>query len=122
MNKKQIRDREIAAYTLMALLLLLSGFILYRMDYSRQKSKMLDQNQMKLDFAAEVIRYMDSIQDASRTSFENHQEKNLRFTAMTRAEFSETDGDVQVSFDNDPAEEKTAICTVRIFKRWPNKP
>ena len=90
MNKKQIRDREIAAYTLMALLLLLSGFILYRMDYSRQKSKMLDQNQMKLDFAAEVIRYMDSIQDASRTSFENHQEKNLRFTAMTRAEFSET--------------------------------
>lgn len=117
MNKKQIRDREIAAYTLMALLLLLSGFILYRMDYSRQKSKMLDQNQMKLDFAAEVIRYMDSIQDASRTSFENHQEKNLRFTAMTRAEFSETDGDVQVSFDNDPAEEKNSYLYSEDFQK-----
>ena len=117
MNKKQIRDREIAAYTLMALLLLLSGFILYRMDYSRQKSKMLDQNQMKLDFTAEVIRYMDSIQDASRTSFENHQEKNLRFTAMTRAEFSETDGDVQVSFDNDPAEEKNSYLYSEDFQK-----
>ncbi len=99
MNEKQIRGREIAAFTLMGLLLLLSGIILYRMDYSRQLRKMQDQNQMKLDFVAEMIRYLDSIQDASKTSFENHQEKNLRFMTMTGADFPAADEDVQISFE-----------------------
>ena len=36
---------------------------------------------------------------------------------MTRAEFSETDGDVQVSFDNDPAEGKNSYLYSEDFQK-----
>ena len=77
MNEKQIRRKEIIAYSLMALLLLLSFIALFRMDYSRQLSKTQEQSRMKLESIAEMIQYMESIQLSSITSFDTHLQENL---------------------------------------------
>ena len=46
MNNKQIKRKEITAYTLMTLLLILSAYILFRMDYARELDKMQAQSRM----------------------------------------------------------------------------
>ena len=82
MNDKQIKIKEITAYTLMALLLILSSFILFRMDYSRQLEKIQSQSRMKLDFIAEMIQYMENIQESSMSSYDVHLQKDLSFFSL----------------------------------------
>ena len=65
-----MKKKEITAFTLMTALLLLSGFILFRMDQSKLQTKMQTENQIKLDSVAEMVRYMESIREASRASIE----------------------------------------------------
>ena len=117
MNDKQIQRKEIAAYTLMTLLILLSGFILYRMDYSRQYRKMQDQNRMKLNFAAEMIQYMDSLQDASDASVEDHQDKTLRFTGLTGNDAEVSDEEARAGSENGTAEERVSYLKSEDFQK-----
>ncbi len=91
MNGKQMKRKEITAYTLMTLLLVLSGFILFLMDQSKLQKKIRTENRIRLDSMAEMIQYMEDIRDSSRSSFEAHLEKNLRF--MTRYSVDHTAGD-----------------------------
>ena len=70
MNDKQIKRKEITAYTLMTLLLILSAYILFRMDYARELDKMQAQSRMRLDSIAEMIQFIESIQESSRSSSE----------------------------------------------------
>ena len=79
MDDARMKRKEITAYTLMALLLLLSGFILFRMDQSRLQMKTRTENQIRLDSVAEMIQYMEGIRESSRVSFEAYQDENLRF-------------------------------------------
>ena len=58
MNDKQIKRKEITAYTLMTLLLILSAYILFRMDYARELDKMQAQSRMRLDSIAEMIQFI----------------------------------------------------------------
>ena len=67
MNDKQIKRKEITAYTLMTLLLILSAYILFRMDYARELDKMQAQSRMRLDSIAEMIQFIESIQESSRS-------------------------------------------------------
>ena len=77
MNDKQIKRKEITAYTLMTLLLILSAYILFRMDYARELDKMQAQSRMRLDSIAEMIQFIESIQESSRSSSDVHYQKNL---------------------------------------------
>ena len=77
MNDKQIQRKEITAYTLMTLLLILSAYILFRMDYARELDKMQAQSRMRLDSIAEMIQFIESIQESSRSSSDVHYQKNL---------------------------------------------
>ena len=72
MNDKQIKRKEITAYTLMTLLLILSAYILFRMDYARELDKMQAQSRMRLDSIAEMIQFIESIQESSRSSSDVH--------------------------------------------------
>lgn len=79
MNNNRMKRKKIAAYTLMTVLLVLSGFILFRMDQSRLQNKMQTENRIKLDSMAEMIQYMEGIRESSKASYEALQEENLRF-------------------------------------------
>ena len=79
MNDDRMKKKEITAYTLMAVLLLLSGSILFWMDLARLQTKMRTENRIRLDSVAEMIQYMEDIRNSSKSSFEAHQEKDLRF-------------------------------------------
>lgn len=91
MDEKQIRRKEIAAYSLMALLLLLSFIILFRMDYSRQLSRMQAQSRMKLGSVAEMIQYMESIRDSSITSFDARLQEKHRTLSRFQTELTAED-------------------------------
>ena len=79
MNDDRMKKKEITAYTLMSVLLLLSGSILFWMDLARLQTKMRTENRIRLDSVAEMIQYMEDIRNSSKSSFEAHQEKDLRF-------------------------------------------
>ena len=76
-----MKRKEITAYTLMTVLLLLSGFILFRMDQSRLQQKKQAENKIRLDSVAEMIQYMEGIRESARASYEAHLEDYLRFKA-----------------------------------------
>ena len=108
MNVKQIKRKEITAYTLMTVLLLLTGFILFRMDLSMLQTKIRTENRIRLDSVAEMIQYMEGIRDASKSSFEAHLENNLRFMSGFSQGHAADDGyPKQLSYE-DGWEEKYA--------------
>ena len=75
----------------MALLLILSSFILFRMDYSRQMEKIQSQSRMKLDFIAEMTQYMESIQESSISTYDVHLQKDLSFLSRFPADHTADD-------------------------------
>ena len=77
-----MKKKEITTYTVMTALLLLSGFILFRMDQSKLQQKMRNENRIRLDLLAEMIRYMEDIRESSRASYDAHLEKNLLFNTV----------------------------------------
>ena len=76
-----MKRKEITAYTLMTVLLLLSGFILFRMDQSRLQQKKQAENRIRLDSVAEMIQYMEGIRESAKVSYEAHLEDYLHFKA-----------------------------------------
>ncbi len=86
MNEKQIKIKESIAYTLMGLFIFLSGYILFRMDYTRELDKMQAQSRMRLDSLAEMIQYIESIQESSRSSSDVHYQKNLSLLSSLPAD------------------------------------
>ena len=91
MNDKQIKRKEITAYTLMTLLLILSAYILFRMDYARELDKMQAQSRMRLDSIAEMIQFIESIQESSRSSSDVHYQKNLSLLSPLPADSAATE-------------------------------
>ena len=91
MNDDRMKRKEIAAYTLMTVLILLSGSILFWMDLSKLQTKMRTENRIRLDSVAEMIQYMEGIRDSSRSSFEAHHEKDLRFMSGYSADHAAED-------------------------------
>ena len=70
----------------MILLLVLSGFFLFRMDYARELNKMQSQSRMRLDSIAEMILFMESIQESSGASDDSHLQKNLSLLSSLPAD------------------------------------
>lgn len=82
MNRTQIKQKQLSALILMSVLLLISGTILFRMDYAGVQEIVRQRNQMKLDSAAEMIRNMERMEEFSESSLASHTEKNVRFIEL----------------------------------------
>lgn len=82
MNRRQINRKQAIAFILMSALLLISGGVLLRLDYSMVQEKVHAQNQVKLDFAAEMIGYMEHMEDSSGTDSASYMTKTVRFMTM----------------------------------------
>ena len=103
MNKKQINRKQTSVLILMALLLLVSGAVLFRMDQAMMQKKMQARNQAKLDSVAELVRYLDHTHESGVSASAIQQQENVRFMTMSLAEVREESGDIAQRLFSDGA-------------------
>ena len=92
MDKKQLIKKEITALILMALLLLITGIAFLRMDYVHVQKKVQTQNQVKLDFTAEMIEYIRNIENDTAALSLSHAQETVRFMTAALAETTAAEG------------------------------
>ena len=78
---KVTKARSAAIYTVMILLLCMSGIALYRMDYNNWRTKELALARMNLDSVADTLEFIQIMRDTSDDSYEAHMQARVRFMA-----------------------------------------
>ena len=74
---------EIVVYTLIVVLLLLAGLLMFRFESNVLLKKEQEDDRMKLDAVCEVVRYVENAREVSRASYEKHLQQHIRFMAAT---------------------------------------
>lgn len=82
-QQDHLTKKEIMVYTVIAVLLVLAGIIMFRMESNVLLKKEQEDDRMKLDAVCEVVRYAESAREVSRASFEKHLQQHIRFMAAT---------------------------------------
>lgn len=89
---KSIRLKMILVFALMFLLLIVSGLVLYRLEFSRLVSKEQEHSQIKLNYAAELTRLTDDTRKSSETSGDRRTQSRLRFMTSVLSEYLTPEG------------------------------
>ena len=86
-----MKKKEILVCTLIVVLLMAVGIVLYQMENRVLLDKEQADNRLKLDVVSEVIRYAEEIRESSLGSYENHLQQRVRFMAAVLS--ADTTGD-----------------------------
>lgn len=91
-GKTRLIGKTLLASALLAVLLVLAGFIILQMEKARLLEKEQEQGRIKLNAVAEVIRSVETMRESSRESFEKRLQQNLLFKTSTLADEMENEG------------------------------
>ena len=89
---KPTKTKAVVIYVVLVVLLCLSAFLLFRLDYDQWKAKELSLCQIKLDSTAEAMRIMKDLQVDSKASYIRHKQGNLSFMTDTLSEYCMENG------------------------------
>ena len=84
--EKVSTKKKIIVAVLLVVLLVAAGILLLKMELGTMQKKEQAQCQLKLDAVAEVYHSTEAMREASRATFEDHLQKNVRFMTAILAE------------------------------------
>ena len=89
---KHIRAKTAAAYSLLVILMIAGGFMLYRQELNRLVKKEQTMCRMKVDAVADMVSFLEETRNESLTSFGRHVQNSLRFMTSWLAGYASADG------------------------------
>lgn len=95
------KGKIVFIFALLAVLVLVAGLIMLRMERNRLLEKEQEQSRIKLNAVAEVIRSVETMREASRESFEKRMQQYVRFVISALSdEMEKGDAPIQTLFED----------------------